>query len=498
MRLGMTHGKNVVKNGGGGCKAPLCIMTLPSVALRLANVRYADKEYWENRYHTQSCQFDWFFGYTALRKIVRAYVKRSRLVLHVGCGNSNFSEGLAADSYQVVNTDISEVVVQQMRQRHAALSSLRYVVSDCRRMPEFLDCQFGSVIDKGTVDALLCSKEAEADLSAMFREVSRVLAPGGVFLLVTLGGPAQRLQLVNRAEFGWTVQVLLVRRVPEGQLAPSDPGRAIPLNDTLRSLPVIGPLDVQPDGSLGGLPEPFEPSSYFFAYACRKAPLALRRDDSGSGDTTARLPEGWRTAVRAVAGALSEELQLPKDILGRGRRIKVTSRRAFERQLREREEEEERALDARQAAFLQQQQQQQGEEEARGREEEAQGAASDASEGEPPEPPGPGWLGRDEQGGDGMAAGPATLASPTGPPSPEVGEMAERARSSCQGLTQMVQLTARTAAGGSAAQQPCHGSVIASVRHQLAQLSPALAVSDAGFGSLVVASDDVPIGASMD
>ncbi|GIL65553.1 hypothetical protein Vafri_19302 [Volvox africanus] len=89
-----------------------------------------------------------FYGYNALRKIVRTFVKRNKPVLQVGCGNSNFQEGMARDGYQVVNTDISEVVIDQMRIKHQDLPNLRYVVSDCRNMPEFLDCQFGSVIDK--------------------------------------------------------------------------------------------------------------------------------------------------------------------------------------------------------------------------------------------------------------------------------------------------------------------------------------------------------------
>ncbi len=46
------------------------------------------------------------------------------------------------------------------------------------------------------------------------------------------------------------LQVCLVRRVPEAQLA-SEPGRAIPLNDTARPLPFIGPLPVRPDGTVG-------------------------------------------------------------------------------------------------------------------------------------------------------------------------------------------------------------------------------------------------------
>jgi hypothetical protein len=49
----------------------------------------------------------------------------------------------------ILQTDISKVVIAQLMERHAKYPNLSYVVSDCRDMPEFLDCQFGHVIDKG-------------------------------------------------------------------------------------------------------------------------------------------------------------------------------------------------------------------------------------------------------------------------------------------------------------------------------------------------------------
>jgi hypothetical protein len=41
----------------------------------------------------------------------------------------------------------------------------------------------------------------------MLSEVSRVLAPGGAFLLVSLGDPARRLCLLCRERYDWDVQV---------------------------------------------------------------------------------------------------------------------------------------------------------------------------------------------------------------------------------------------------------------------------------------------------
>lgn len=49
----------------------------------------------------------------------------------------------------VLQTDISEIVIKQMQQRHAQYTNMTYRVSDCRDMPEFLDCSFGHVVDKG-------------------------------------------------------------------------------------------------------------------------------------------------------------------------------------------------------------------------------------------------------------------------------------------------------------------------------------------------------------
>ena len=48
------------------------------------------------------------------------------------------------------------------------------------------------VLDKGTLDALLCGDAAEDDADRMLREVSRVLQPGGVYLMITSQAPQGR------------------------------------------------------------------------------------------------------------------------------------------------------------------------------------------------------------------------------------------------------------------------------------------------------------------
>lgn len=43
-----------------------------------------------------------------------------------------------------------------MRRAHRDVSELAYDVADCRSMPQYGNGSFGSVLDKGTLDAVLC------------------------------------------------------------------------------------------------------------------------------------------------------------------------------------------------------------------------------------------------------------------------------------------------------------------------------------------------------
>ena len=68
------------------------------------------------------------------------------------------------------------------------------------------------------MDALLCSRDGVSNVSRMLSEASRVLNPGGVFLLVSLGDSARRLCLLCCEKYDWTVQVLLLPKIaPDNQ-----------------------------------------------------------------------------------------------------------------------------------------------------------------------------------------------------------------------------------------------------------------------------------------
>ncbi len=71
---------------------------------------------------------------------------------------------------KIVNTDISSVCIAQMAHRNAQLrQELEWVVMDCRKMDLPSDA-FDLIIDKSTLDALLCGKNSFLNVARMLRE----------------------------------------------------------------------------------------------------------------------------------------------------------------------------------------------------------------------------------------------------------------------------------------------------------------------------------------
>lgn len=128
----------------------------------------------------------------------------------VGCGNAVISEDMVNDGYQeIINIDISSVVIEAMHTKYHDLPQLKYLKMDARDM-SFADNEFDSVIDKGLLDSLMCGASAHLSAARMLEEVCRVLKPGGVYLLVTYGDPGVRMPHLKALDSKWTVTLHLL------------------------------------------------------------------------------------------------------------------------------------------------------------------------------------------------------------------------------------------------------------------------------------------------
>ncbi len=52
---------------------------------------------------------------------------------------------------------------------------------------------FDCVIDKSTMDALLCGDQSFINVAIMMKEVQRVLKTGGIYLIISYGLPENRI-----------------------------------------------------------------------------------------------------------------------------------------------------------------------------------------------------------------------------------------------------------------------------------------------------------------
>ncbi|GIL49254.1 hypothetical protein Vafri_5381 [Volvox africanus] len=179
-----------------------------SPALYTSDDAFSLSSYWDERYLREGgAPFEWYRDYNSLEPILSRHLDKSRPVLHVGVGTSRVQFQMHHDGYrEIVNVDYAPVCIQQLSELHAGLPGLSYEVADCRNMPQYIDASFGGgVLDKGTLDALLCGDNDEVDADAMLQECHRVLPDGSSYIGITYAPPRTRLRYLLRPQLEWEV-----------------------------------------------------------------------------------------------------------------------------------------------------------------------------------------------------------------------------------------------------------------------------------------------------
>ena len=164
---------------------------------------YGDKDYWDQRYKEKSEVFEWLESWGEIKDVVENHcigglitpdmsedqkrqVRSKIKVLNVGCGNAVLPEDMYDDGYRLVyNMDFSDSCIKQMSERNIVKRpEMIWETMDARDLA-YPDGMFDLVIDKGTVDAMMCSDFAEINVAVTLKECQRVLKDGGIYLVVS-------------------------------------------------------------------------------------------------------------------------------------------------------------------------------------------------------------------------------------------------------------------------------------------------------------------------
>ncbi|XP_071386097.1 citrate synthase-lysine N-methyltransferase CSKMT, mitochondrial isoform X1 [Centroberyx affinis] len=171
-----------------------------------------DRFYTENSSRTPNFKnFEWFFGFDSVRDFIMPFLHAKShpdsplQVLDMGCGTSALGPCIYKHSpfpVRVTCADISPIAVRLMQEHvrakaiepHHPSSQLEFLELDCTQLhgcygSESVDL----IVDKGTTDALLRSKEGRGKAGQVLRQCLKVLRSSGSLLQFSDEDPDARL-----------------------------------------------------------------------------------------------------------------------------------------------------------------------------------------------------------------------------------------------------------------------------------------------------------------
>jgi ubiquinone/menaquinone biosynthesis C-methylase UbiE len=155
---------------------------------------YAQKEYWNERFNHTDSNFDWYADWEQLSQYFIPILNQDSNILMVGCGNSKMSNQMYLSNYKkIINIDISEIVIQKMKKQYPEMD---WQEMDATKM-NFEDNYFDCVVDKGTLDAIMCGNDPVPP-GNLIKEMYRVTKKGGHFCIITHGEPETRLNYFEK------------------------------------------------------------------------------------------------------------------------------------------------------------------------------------------------------------------------------------------------------------------------------------------------------------
>jgi precorrin-6B methylase 2 len=128
------------------------------------DILYSSQEYWESRYQAPEGFHEWYCSYENLKPLLEMHVSPSDSVLEIGCGDSPLVTGMLSGGHtgKLHAIDFSESIIRKViddqTKSGASSGTIKYLEMDARKLIYESD-SWDAIIDKGTLDAMLCDKK---------------------------------------------------------------------------------------------------------------------------------------------------------------------------------------------------------------------------------------------------------------------------------------------------------------------------------------------------
>jgi len=176
------------------------------------------REYWDDRYTTDTEPFEWLLPPANFKEAMSTMLISEMSILIIGAGSSTLAEELYISNFhKLTNVDFSPVCIELLNERYERLGfeRIKNVVQDICDMNELADGSYDAVVDKATLDCLLCD---ETRFGLALAQIDRVLNADGVYVMLSIAPPEPLILplLVGTLGTTWAVEW---RQVPTSDIA---------------------------------------------------------------------------------------------------------------------------------------------------------------------------------------------------------------------------------------------------------------------------------------
>ena len=127
--------------------------------------KYNEKEYWDWRYHNtfkdqkpedEGGTYDWLGDYSSYKSVIKNYMKKYHIILHIGSGNSELTVDMYDEGYKsITNIDYNEFIIKQFEEKWKDRKGMVWQVADFQQRLPYEDQKFDVILDKAGIDCLL-------------------------------------------------------------------------------------------------------------------------------------------------------------------------------------------------------------------------------------------------------------------------------------------------------------------------------------------------------